>query len=76
MTYGNRIGLDFFLDGVQLKVILMRKEAVVAHFKVIVHYFHMGSEVNRLGCGHTAFVFGRYFTLTYTADNGRTNKCV
>ena len=33
-------------------------------------------QTNALGCGHTASVFGRYFTLTYTADNGRTNKCV
>ena len=27
-------------------------------------------------CGHTASVFGWYFTLTYTAYSDRTNKCV
>ena len=29
-----------------------------------------------LGYSHTASVFGRYFTLIYVADSGRTNKRV
>jgi len=28
--------------------------------------------IKKVTCDHTASVFGRYFTLTYTADNGRT----
>jgi hypothetical protein len=27
-------------------------------------------------CSHTASLFGRYFTPIYTADSGRTHKCV